>query len=143
MDSESVGSAAAATARTSDMQSTVPANAASNDPSSDASAQQSTSGLTSWARNLKIPLPSAGSQDESSPVNSAKATFARFTTGIASRLSPREQTLEQGADPASPQSNFFGNLTKGLVDSSKSAVRAVQVKARHVVSQNKRRYQVT
>lgn len=141
MDSESAGSAATATARDSDLQSTVPANAGPNDPANDASAQQSTSGLTSWARNLKIPLPSAGSQDESSPVNSAKSSFARFTSGIASRLSPREQTVEQGADPASPQSNFFGNLTKGLVDSSKSAVRAVQVKARHVVSQNKRRYQ--
>jgi hypothetical protein len=30
-----------------------------------------------------------------------------------------------------------------LVDSSKSAVKAMQTKARHIVSQNKRRYQVS
>jgi phosphatidylinositol-3,4,5-trisphosphate 3-phosphatase/dual-specificity protein phosphatase PTEN len=44
-------------------------------------------------------------------------------------------------EPAA-QSNLFGSITKGLVDTSKNAVKAVQVKARHVVSQNKRRYQV-
>ncbi|CBI21370.3 unnamed protein product, partial [Vitis vinifera] len=39
------------------------------------------------------------------------------------------------------QPGVLESFTKGLVDSSKSAVKAVQVKARHIVSQNKRRYQ--
>lgn len=38
-------------------------------------------------------------------------------------------------------SGVFLSFTKGLVNTSQSAVKAVQVKARHLVSQNKRRYQ--
>lgn len=140
MDSESVESATAPSTRASDVQPTPPINSGQNDPSNDASSKQSMSGISSWARNLKIPQPLAGGQDESSTENSTKSAFARFTSGIALRLSPKDQTPEQGTEEAS-QSNFIGTLTRGLVDSSKSAVRAVQVKARHAVSQNKRRYQ--
>ncbi|XP_057546185.1 phosphatidylinositol 3,4,5-trisphosphate 3-phosphatase and protein-tyrosine-phosphatase PTEN2A [Amaranthus tricolor] len=107
----------------------------------DGSPKQSMLGISSWARSLKIPTPSAGGQAELPTENSPKSAFARFTSGIASRLSPREPTPEQGAEAGSSQSNFFGTITRGLVDTSKSAARAVSVKARHVVSQNKRRYQ--
>lgn len=107
----------------------------------DGSPKQSMLGISSWARSLKIPAPSAGGQAELPTENSPKSAFARFTSGIASRLSPREPTPEQGAEAGSSQSNFFGTITRGLVDTSKSAARAVSVKARHVVSQNKRRYQ--
>lgn len=113
--------------------------ASSNFVTTDAGASgQPATGVSSWAKNLKIPQPFGGGQDE---LNSTKSTFARFTSGIGLRLSPKGQATEQESDGLpSPQSNFFGNLTKGIVDSSKSAVKAVTDRARHVVSQNKRRF---
>lgn len=139
MDSESGDSLNVTSARASDIHPTAPANASVSIASADASPRQSP-GISSWARNLKIPLPLSGGQDESTTGNSAKSTFTQFTSGIASRLSPRDPIPERGTDGAS-QPNLIGTITKGIVDSSRSAVRAVQVKARHVVSQNKRRYQ--
>ncbi|KAK3136484.1 hypothetical protein QOZ80_5BG0436130 [Eleusine coracana subsp. coracana] len=100
----------------------------------------STSGLSSWAKNLKIPQPSSNKE---SPTG--KHTFARFTSGLGLRLSPKaaqqDDSAEGSTSPTTAQSGVFGSLTKGIVDSSKNAVKAVQVKARHMVSQNKRRYQ--
>ncbi|KAJ4780109.1 hypothetical protein LUZ62_064366 [Rhynchospora pubera] len=104
--------------------------------------QEETPGLFSWARNLKIPQPSAtGPQD--SPTG--KSTFSRLTSGLGLRLSPKgtqaEEPSAEGTSTGSPNGGVFGTLTKGIVDTSKNAVKAVQVKARHMVSQNKRRYQ--
>ncbi|CAN6243016.1 unnamed protein product [Urochloa humidicola] len=100
----------------------------------------STSGLSSWAKNLKIPQPSSGQE---SPTG--KNTFARFTSGLGLRMSPKaaqqDEIAEGSTSPTTGQPGVFGSLTKGIVDSSKNAVKAVQVKARHMVSQNKRRYQ--
>ncbi|KAL3814250.1 hypothetical protein ACJIZ3_015518 [Penstemon smallii] len=103
----------------------------------------SASGISSWAKNLKIPQPFVKSPEESPSGNSERSTFARVTSGLGLRLSPKSPQSDESFDGASPttQSGFIGTITKGLVDSSKSAVKAVQVKARHVVSQNKRRYQ--
>lgn len=140
----SVDSSTAPRAGGAVVQPTPPADAGVNNAATDdASSKQSISGISSWARNLKMPQPLAGGQVESPSENSdsPKSAFARFTSGIASRLSPRESTLEESTDAGSSQSNFFGTITKGLVDTSKNAARAVSVKARHVVSQNKRRYQ--
>ncbi|CAN6680063.1 unnamed protein product [Malus baccata var. baccata] len=55
-------------------------------------------------------------------------------------------TAASGQDNNSTQyakavSGVFLSFTKGLFNTSQSAVKAVQVKARHLVSQNKRRYQ--
>lgn len=101
----------------------------------------STSGLSSWAKNLKIPQPSSGQE---SPTG--KNTFSRFTSGLGLRLSPKatqqDEIAEGSTSPTTGQPGVLGSLTKGIVDSSKNAVKAVQVKARHMVSQNKRRYQV-
>lgn len=110
----------------------------------DHAASDAPSRLASWAKNLKIPQSLAGGQDESPTGNTAKSTFARFTSGIGLRLSPNTPTSEDSPDGSSPSSQpgLFGTFTKGIVDSSRNAVKAVQVKARHVVSQNKRRYQV-
>ncbi|KAG9148200.1 hypothetical protein Leryth_014111 [Lithospermum erythrorhizon] len=58
------------------------------------------------------------SQDDSMPGNSGKSAFARLTSGI-------------GLPPAT---GFIGTLTKGIVDSSKNAVKLSE--------SNKRRYQV-
>ncbi|XP_021753352.1 phosphatidylinositol 3,4,5-trisphosphate 3-phosphatase and protein-tyrosine-phosphatase PTEN2A-like [Chenopodium quinoa] len=124
------------------VQPTPPGDAAVNNAASDdASAKQPVSGIASWAKNLKIPQSSAGGQVELPAENSPKSAFARFTSGITARLSPRDPAPEDASDVGSSQSNFIGTFTKGLVDTSKNAVRAVSVKARHVVSQNKRRYQ--
>ncbi|XP_077253951.1 phosphatidylinositol 3,4,5-trisphosphate 3-phosphatase and protein-tyrosine-phosphatase PTEN2A-like [Tasmannia lanceolata] len=103
----------------------------------------SASGISSWARSLKIPQPLA--QDDPQSGNSRKSTFARFASGFGLRLSPKSPTgvADESVEGSSStaQSGVLGSFTKGLVDSSRSAVKAVQVKARHMVSQNKRRYQ--
>ncbi|KAK3022534.1 hypothetical protein RJ639_047472 [Escallonia herrerae] len=114
----------------------------SDNSTRDAPSKLSTSGISTWAKSLKIPqMPSA--QEESPSGSTGKSTFARFTSGFGLRLSPKASQPDDNPDGASPtaQSGFMGTLTKGLVDSSRNAVKAVQVKARHVVSQNKRRYQ--
>ena len=112
-----------------------------DNPAGNSRSMVSVSGLSMWAKNLKIPDSLVGKQD-SSP--SDKSPLARFTSGLGFRASPKASRLDDSAEGTSPsaQSNLFGTITKGLVDSSKVAVKAVQVKARHVVSQNKRRYQV-
>lgn len=105
----------------------------------------SVSGLSTWAKSFKMPDSLAGKQDNSP---SEKSQFARFTSGLGLRMSPKASQPDDIAEgtSSSAQSNLFGTITKGLVDglvdSSKGAVKAVQVKARHAVSQNKRRYQV-
>lgn len=135
MDAASETSTAVPPSRVTNVQASIPSNNGPPNSSNDAPSR-----LSSWARNLKITQPSTGSQDESSS-GAAKSAFAKFTSGIGLKSSPRDQMPEQGSEGSSSQSNFFGTITKGIVDSSKSAVKAVQVKARHVVSQNKRRYQ--
>ncbi|KAJ7013469.1 phosphatidylinositol 3,4,5-trisphosphate 3-phosphatase [Populus alba x Populus x berolinensis] len=125
-----------------------PAAAAAADPvpenpASDAPSKLSATGITSWAKSLKIPQPLASSPDDSPTGNAGKSTFARFTSGFGLRLSPKSPAADDSPEgtSATSQSGLFGTITKGLVDTSKNAVKAVQVKARHAVSQNKRRYQ--
>ncbi|KAJ6345811.1 hypothetical protein OIU78_008469 [Salix suchowensis] len=115
----------------------VPKNSAS-----DATSKLSAAGITSWAKSLKIPQPLISSPDDS-PTGKAGSTFARFTSGLGLRLSPKSPAADDSPEGASStsQPGIFGTITKGLVDTSKNAVKAVQVKARHAVSQNKRRYQ--
>ena len=117
---------------------------AATDSGSNNSPHDTPSKLSSWAKSLKIPQPLVGTQDGSPTGNSGKSTFARFTSGLGLRLSPKSPPPAEGSDGSSTdtQTGFIGTITKGLVDSSRTAVKAVQVKARHVVSQNKRRYQV-
>jgi phosphatidylinositol-3,4,5-trisphosphate 3-phosphatase/dual-specificity protein phosphatase PTEN len=118
----------------------------SDDSARDAPPKPSTpSNISTWAKSLKIPPVLSGSQqqDGSPPApNSAKSSFSRFGFGL--RSSPKAAQSDDSPDAASSStesSGLFGTLTKGLVDSSKNAVKAVQIKARHAVSQNKRRYQ--
>lgn len=107
----------------------------------DTSSLLSASGITSWARNLKIPQSS--SEDDAQSGNSTKSAFAHFTSGFGLRMSPKSPTQDGNAEESltTSQPGVLGSFTKGLMDSSRSAVKAVQVKARHMVSQNKRRYQ--
>ncbi|XP_078180623.1 phosphatidylinositol 3,4,5-trisphosphate 3-phosphatase and protein-tyrosine-phosphatase PTEN2A-like [Carex rostrata] len=104
--------------------------------------QEETPGIFSWAKNLKIPQPPA-TVPQDSPTG--KSTFSRLTSSLSLRLSPKgvqtEDSSAEGTSSGTPNGGVFGTLTKGIVDTSKNAVKAVQVKARHMVSQNKRRYQ--
>ncbi|KAK2405162.1 phosphatidylinositol 3,4,5-trisphosphate 3-phosphatase and protein-tyrosine-phosphatase PTEN2A [Trifolium repens] len=109
--------------------------------SREAPSRLSPTGISSWAKNLKISQSFSGNQDDSSSENVGKSTFARFTSNLGLRLSPKSPVVDDNPNEPAAQSNLFGSITKGLVDTSKNAVKAVQVKARHVVSQNKRRYQ--
>lgn len=97
----------------------------------------SESTISSWARHLKLPQM----QQETQTGIAGNSTFSRLASGLGlqgpSKASVSTETVE-----ASAQAGVFGSLTKGIVDSSLNAVKAVQVKARHIVSQNKRRYQV-
>ncbi|KAL9371040.1 hypothetical protein Peur_036180 [Populus x canadensis] len=116
----------------------VPGNSAS-----DSTSKLSAAGITSWAKSLKIPQPLTSSPDDSPTGNAGKSTFARFTSGFGLRMSPKSPAADDSPEGTSStsQPGIFGTITKGLVDTSKNAVKAVQVKARHAVSQNKRRYQ--
>ncbi|KAG6424938.1 hypothetical protein SASPL_115361 [Salvia splendens] len=112
-----------------------------NNSERDAPSKFSASGISTWAKSLKIPQPFTGTQELSPSGNSGKSTFSRLTSGLG--LSPKSPQSEESSAASSPTTptGILGTITKGLVDSSKNAVKAVQVKARHVVSQNKRRYQ--
>lgn len=104
----------------------------------------SPSATSSWARSSEHPQTVAGvHQEEPQVENSGKSAFARFTSGFGLNFPTKLSGQNEGGDDttATSQSSVFDSLTKGLVDTSLSAVKAVQVKARHIVSQNKRRYQ--
>ncbi|TXG64243.1 hypothetical protein EZV62_011237 [Acer yangbiense] len=113
------------------------------DNTADTQSKLSAAGISTWAKSLKIPQPFSATQDDSSTGNNGKSPFARFTSGLGLRMSPKSPQTDDSSEGISTtaQPGFIGTFTKGLVDSSKNAVKAVQVKARHVVSQNKRRYQ--
>ncbi|KAL1564178.1 Phosphatidylinositol 3,4,5-trisphosphate 3-phosphatase and protein-tyrosine-phosphatase pten2a [Salvia divinorum] len=96
----------------------------------------STSAMSAWARGLKL----TQAQQEPKKTNSGNFTFARLASGLGLQIPLKsDENGDKGSAPA--QSGVLGSLTKGIVDSSLNAVKAVQVKARHIVSQNKRRYQ--
>ncbi|KAL2906343.1 Phosphatidylinositol 3 4 5-trisphosphate 3-phosphatase and protein-tyrosine-phosphatase PTEN2A [Bienertia sinuspersici] len=103
----------------------------------------SASGINSQAKSLTIPQISVENAGESQTKNSARSAFARLSSGLGLRLPAATPVAARDApsDTATGRAGVFESLTKGLVDSSRSAVKAVQVKARHMVSQNKRRYQ--
>ncbi|KAG6666184.1 phosphatidylinositol 3,4,5-trisphosphate 3-phosphatase and protein-tyrosine-phosphatase PTEN2A-like [Carya illinoinensis] len=102
----------------------------------------SSSGISSWTRSLKFPHSFGAAQEDSQNGNAGTSTFARFTSGLGFRISPVANIPAENSEGVTEtaQSGVLESFTKGLVDSSRSAVKAMQVKARHIVSQNKRRY---
>lgn len=149
MDPNSTDSSTSPTVNSSEtkppeVQPQAPATTGMDNVTRDAPSKLSPSGITSWAKNLKISQPQSASQDGTTDNAAGKSAFARFTSGLGLNLSPKSAASNDSPDGTSKpaQPSFVGSITRGLVDSSKSAVKAVQVKARHVVSQNKRRYQV-
>ncbi|KAL7119017.1 hypothetical protein ACP275_02G036800 [Erythranthe tilingii] len=143
MSSETPDSSNPLDTKSRDIKISTPMESAPDNSEQVAPSKFSASGLSTWAKNLKIPQPFVGTQEVSPSGNSGKSPFSRITSGFGLRASPKSPQSEESSGGASPttQPGFLGTITKGIVDTSKNAVKAVQVKARHVVSQNKRRYQ--
>ncbi|XP_050205488.1 phosphatidylinositol 3,4,5-trisphosphate 3-phosphatase and protein-tyrosine-phosphatase PTEN2A-like [Mercurialis annua] len=99
------------------------------------------SGVSPRGKGSNLPQPTRPPAD--SQIGGFGTTFARLTSGLGLNFTATilGQNGSSQESVSSAQTGVFESLTKGLVDSSRSAVKAVQVKARHVVSQNKRRYQ--
>ncbi|XP_062102648.1 phosphatidylinositol 3,4,5-trisphosphate 3-phosphatase and protein-tyrosine-phosphatase PTEN2A-like [Humulus lupulus] len=135
MNSESSNSLPQPSAEASDVDHSAPAvSGQETNPRESASVSSSTS---SWALKLQQSL---GAVQESPSGIAGMSAFARLARGFGSQM-PSVDTPTDKDVKASSESGIFESLTKGLVDSSRSAAKAVQVKARHIVSQNKRRYQ--
>lgn len=144
MDAESANSSSPAPAKASSFEFPSPTVSKQNSSQHDTPSTVSTSGISSWAKILNRPQPLMPGQEESQTGNAAKSTFARLAGGFGLSLPAKNSGPNEnaGGTSANAQPSVIESLTKGLVDSSMSAVKAVQVKARHIVSQNKRRYQV-
>ncbi|KAI3986944.1 hypothetical protein MKX01_039879 [Papaver californicum] len=135
MDSESANSSSSPPVK--DPVTQTPVVSSEDSSSRDTPSLLSASGISSWAKSLKLPQPL-----EEETGNAGKSTFSRFTSGFG-LLSPKDPVPNESAEGTSTttETGVLGSFTKGLVDTSRNAVKAVQVKARHMVSQNKRRYQ--
>ncbi|XP_039008125.1 phosphatidylinositol 3,4,5-trisphosphate 3-phosphatase and protein-tyrosine-phosphatase PTEN2A-like isoform X5 [Hibiscus syriacus] len=98
-------------------------------------------GISSWTRHFKLSQPIAPPQ-ASQAENAGTSAFARLTSGLGLRLQSMTLPPDNRAEPTSTGTQaVLESFKKGIVDSSLNAVKAVQVKTRHMVSQNKRRYQ--
>ncbi|KAL0738355.1 hypothetical protein Bca4012_014565 [Brassica carinata] len=104
-------------------------------PDSSPPSMFSSSGLSSWAKSFKFPQ-----QDPNAADSGMSAAFTRFTSELGLHL-PTKGPDEVGESANMQVGGALESLTKAVVDSSRGAVKAMQVKARHIVSQNKRRYQ--
>ncbi|BFG35905.1 hypothetical protein CerSpe_221790 [Prunus speciosa] len=73
--------------------------------------------------------------------NDSKAQPLAQDSGVENSTAAAASGQDNSNQYAKAVSGVFQSFTKGLVNTSQIAVKAVQVKARHLVSQNKRRYQ--
>ncbi|XP_031117351.1 phosphatidylinositol 3,4,5-trisphosphate 3-phosphatase and protein-tyrosine-phosphatase PTEN2A-like isoform X2 [Ipomoea triloba] len=99
--------------------------------------------LPSWAKNLTAPQPVQQGQQNSETGSVSWPSLSRLASGFGLQFTSKASLMNESAgdNSANAQSSVIESLTKGLADSSMTAVKALQVKARHIVSQNKRRYQ--
>lgn len=130
-----------------------PTQSAVNNPAPTVHGQNSTgdhltsilspSGISSWAKSFRNPQPPEAAENDSKAGNAGMSAIARFSSGFGLRMPSMSAVRDDTAadTKAAAQSDVFKSITKGLVDTSQNAVKAMQVKARHIVSQNKRRYQ--
>ncbi|KAG6544277.1 hypothetical protein Mapa_014280 [Marchantia paleacea] len=107
---------------------------------------------SSWAKNFQTWTSSSGKEAQSSGTGSPSAAKAGgfnlfnnigFGKQGALKIPVVEAPLETSSAPSSPsvESGPFNTIRNGFLSTSRNAVKAVQTKARHMVSQNKRRYQ--
>uniref|UniRef100_A0A5B6ZI08 Phosphatidylinositol-3,4,5-trisphosphate 3-phosphatase n=1 Tax=Davidia involucrata TaxID=16924 RepID=A0A5B6ZI08_DAVIN len=143
MDSESADSSSSPPAEASVVETPALVVSGQYSSSHESPSMLSTSGISSRARSLTLPQPLAPVPENSQTGNAGKLTFACLASGFGMNLPAKASGPNESAEGTSTtaQSGVLESLTKGLVDSSMSAVKAMQVKARHIVSQNKRRYQ--
>lgn len=110
---------------------------------SDSSGKFSAAGFANWAKGLRI--NSHSTQDNSTPGDIGKNPFNILSSSFGKRSSAKIPVVDAAFESTSvsqaSQEGAFGTFAKGFIDTSKNAVKAVQTKARHLVSQNKRRYQ--
>jgi phosphatidylinositol-3,4,5-trisphosphate 3-phosphatase/dual-specificity protein phosphatase PTEN len=103
------------------------------------------SSLSQWARGLR--MPPSSSQESSSGAEATKTSpFSLVASGFGKRTPTKIPLVEAPDESTSSnavgqEGSAFDTFTKGFLDSSRNAVKAVQLKARQLVSQNKRRYQ--
>lgn len=144
MDPESADSSSQPLAAASDVEHSAAAVSLQDSNAHQTPSISSSSGISSWTRSLKFPHSFGAAQEDSQNGNARTSTFARFTSGLGLRISPVANIPAENSEGVTEtaQSGVLESFTKGLVDSSRSAVKAMQVKARHIVSQNKRRYMV-
>ncbi|BBN14406.1 phosphatidylinositol-3,4,5-trisphosphate 3-phosphatase and dual-specificity protein phosphatase PTEN [Marchantia polymorpha subsp. ruderalis] len=107
---------------------------------------------SAWAKNFQTWTSSSGKEAQSSGTGSPSAAKAGgfnlfnnigFGKQGALKIPVVEAPLETSSAPSSPsvESGPFNSIRNGFLSTSRNAVKAVQTKARHMVSQNKRRYQ--
>lgn len=109
---------------------------------SESSGKFSAAGLANWAKGLRI---SRTSQENSNSRELGKNPFNLISNGFGKRSATKipvvDAPYESPVESPRSQEGAFGTFAKGMLDTSKHAVKAVQTRARHLVSQNKRRYQ--
>ncbi|GMP25624.1 hypothetical protein CsSME_00002396 [Camellia sinensis var. sinensis] len=140
MNSEISDSSSLHPGKASGDKASAPAVSGQDSSADGSSSRLPTSSISSWAKNIKLPQPG---QEDSQTGNAAKSTFARLASSMGLHLPAKASGKSEGAEGTSTtaQSSVLESVMKGFVDSFLSAVKAVQVNARHIVSQNKRRYQ--
>lgn len=115
-----------------------------NDNAHEPAPTLSASQNSSSARNLNF-SQSFGARRENLQTEDTGMSFSRLTSGFGLRMlsMPLVRNESTPVNSGSEKPSLIESFTKGFVDSSKTAVKNLQVKARHIVSQNKRRYQVS
>ncbi|KAI7739285.1 hypothetical protein M8C21_017515 [Ambrosia artemisiifolia] len=115
----------------------------SNSLAVDSASVESTPIVSSSDEVPNLPKPTTPEQNNLQAGFAGKWAIARLASGFGLHLAQKTSEGNENASGVSPssKSTVFQSVGKGLVDTSLGAVKAVQVKARHMVSQNKRRYQ--
>ncbi|GMQ11883.1 hypothetical protein CsSME_00054357 [Camellia sinensis var. sinensis] len=133
MNSEIVDSSSLHPGKASGDKASAPAISGQDSSADGSSSRLPTSSISSWAKNIKLPQPG---QEDSQTGNVAKSTFAHLASSMGLHLPAKASGKNEGAEGTSTtaQSSVLESLKKGFVDSSLSAVKAVQVKARHIAS---------
>ncbi|XP_024974613.1 phosphatidylinositol 3,4,5-trisphosphate 3-phosphatase and protein-tyrosine-phosphatase PTEN2A-like [Cynara cardunculus var. scolymus] len=116
-------------------------SAQTNSSAVDSSLVKSTPIVSSSDEVPNFPKPMVPAQNSLQAENTGKWAIARLASGFGLHLKAAGANDNAGGITPTSPSAVLQSVGKGLVDTSLGAVKAVQVKARHMVSQNKRRYQ--
>lgn len=102
----------------------------SHDQQEQAHEPSSLSGFSKWARSFRSKPATTAEPVVEIPESSPYSLFSGSPSASSSSKRASSRVF-----PTEELENSFGVLTKGFLDSSKNAVKAVQDKARHLVSQ--------